>query len=97
MEPQTVRRACNCLKALANETRLAIVWLLRDGESNVNDLASQLDVSLSNISQHLRILRDRDILVARKAGNQVFYSLNDRRILRIVETLRDLHCTPSAT
>jgi DNA-binding transcriptional ArsR family regulator len=92
MKNKVVHKACNCLKALAHETRLGIIWLLRDGERNVNDLASELDVSLSNISQHLRILRDREILETRKKGNQVFYRLNDPRILEIVEILRQLHC-----
>jgi len=92
MENKTVEKASNCLRALAHETRLGIIWLLRDGERNVNDLASELGISLSNISQHLRILRDREILLTKKQGNQVFYALNDRRILKIVEILRELHC-----
>lgn len=92
MEITTVKKASNCLRALAHETRLGIIWLLRDGERNVNDLASELGVSLSNISQHLRILRDREILLTKKQGNQVFYELNDARILKIVEILRELHC-----
>ena len=92
MKEEALFKACNCLKALAHETRLAIVWMLRDGEKNVNDLASALGVMLPNISQHLRILRDREILVTRKQGNQVYYSLNDPRILKIVETLQQLHC-----
>ncbi len=92
MEIKTVKKASNCLRALAHETRLGIIWLLRDGERNVNDLASELGVSLSNISQHLRILRDREILLTKKQGNQVFYELNDKRILKIVEILRELHC-----
>lgn len=92
IKPESLFRACNCLKALAHETRLSILWMLKGGERSVNDLASALGVLLPNISQHLRILRDREILVARKQGNQVFYSLKDPRILQIVLMLQKMHC-----
>lgn len=92
MKEENIFKACNCLRALAHETRLAIIWLLRDGEKNVNQLADALGVMLPNISQHLRILRDREILITRKQGNLVFYSLRDPRILEIVKTLQILHC-----
>ena len=92
LDSELTFRSCNCLKALAHETRLGIIWLLRDGEKSVNELASSLGVLLPNISQHLRILRDREILVSRKQGNMVFYRLRDSRILKILETLQEIHC-----
>ncbi len=92
MDEEVTYKACNCLKALAHETRLGIIWLLRDGELSVNELAARLGVMLPNISQHLRILRDREILVTRKEANRVLYRLRDRRILKILEVLQDIHC-----
>ena len=92
MDSEVTYKACNCLKALAHETRWGIIWLLRDGEKSVNELASALGVMLPNISQHLRILRDREILVARKEGNKVLYRLRDPRILKVLEVLQAIHC-----
>ena len=85
-------QACNCLKALSHETRIGIIWLLRDGERNVHELAEALGVMLPNISQHLRVLRDREILVTRREGNQIFYRIRDPRILKIIETMLEIHC-----
>lgn len=92
MDAEVTYKACNCLKALAHETRLGIIWLLKDGELSVNELAARLGLMLPNISQHLRILRDREILVTRKEANRVLYRLRDPRILKILEVLQEIHC-----
>lgn len=92
LQPRMRFQACNCLKALSHETRIGIIWLLRDGERNVHELAEALGVMLPNISQHLRVLRDREILVTRRNGNQIFYRIRDPRILKIIELMLDIHC-----
>lgn len=75
-------------QALANPTRIAVLDELRDGELTVGDLVSRLDVEQSNLSQHLAILRARQVVTARKAGNQVFYSVRDPLIFQLLDVMR---------
>lgn len=61
---------------------------LRDGELTVGVLAERLEAEQSNISQHLALLRARQIVTARKAGNQVFYSVRDPLLWKVLDVMR---------
>lgn len=74
--------------ALAHPTRIAIVDELRDGELNAGSLASRLDVEQANLSQHLAVLRARQVVVNRRVGNQVLYSVRDPVLFRVLDLLR---------
>ena len=74
--------------ALANPTRIAIVEALRDGEMSAGKLIEKLGIEQANASQHLSILRAKQIVVNRKAGNQVFYSLRDPALIEVLDILR---------
>jgi DNA-binding transcriptional ArsR family regulator len=75
-------------QALAHPTRIAIVEALSHGELSAGKLIDQLGVEQSNASQHLSILRARKIVVNRKVGNQVFYSLRGTALIEVLDTLR---------
>lgn len=75
-------------QALANPTRIAALDELRDGELTVGDLVNRLVVEQSNLSQHLAIMRARQIVTARKSGNQVFYSVRDPLIFQLLDVMR---------
>jgi DNA-binding transcriptional ArsR family regulator len=75
-------------QALANPTRIAIVEALREGEMSAGKLIEKLGIEQANASQHLSILRARQIVVNRKAGNQVFYSIRDPALLEVLDILR---------
>src|SRR5512146_1637208 len=75
-------------QGLANPTRIAIVELLRDGELSAGTLIEKLGIEQSNASQHLAVLRAKQIVISRKAGNQVYYSIRDRALIEVLETLR---------
>lgn len=77
-------------RALANPTRIAIVELLRDeGEIPVGRIHDALGIEQANASQHLSVLRAQSMVVTRKAGNQVFYSLRDKRLGKVLDLLKD--------
>ncbi len=64
------------LKALADETRLAVIELLRrDGPQQVGVMQKQLGIEQSLFSHHLRILRDAKLVVAERIGKSVRYRL----------------------
>ena len=75
-------------QGLANPTRIAIVELLRDGELSAGELIEKLGIEQANASQHLAVLRAKQIVVNRKAGNQVYYSIRDRALIEVLDILR---------
>jgi len=76
-----------CLKAMAHPLRLKIILFLDNQERSVGEIESCVGSSQSNISQHLGIMRDKHILISRKEGNQIFYSLKDNRILPLLKEI----------
>lgn len=87
--PDSLRRfKAEIFQALAHPTRIAIVEALRDGELSAGQLISQLNLEQANASQHLAVLRSKQVLVNRKAGNQVFYSLRDPVLVDVLDILR---------
>jgi DNA-binding transcriptional ArsR family regulator len=77
-------------RAMAHPTRIAIVELLRDeGEVNVARIHDQLKLEQANVSQHLAVLRSKQIVISRKKGNQVFYVLRDPLIGEVFDLMRD--------
>ena len=75
-------------QALAHPTRIAIVEHLRHGELSAGALIERLGVEQANASQHLSVLRTKNIVVSRKAGNQVFYSVRDPLIIEALDVMR---------
>jgi len=75
-------------QALAHPTRIAIVEALRDGELPAGTLMERLHLEQANLSQHLAVLRSRQVLVNRKAGNQVFYAVRDPVLIQVLDLLR---------
>ena len=77
-------------KALAHPLRIGILDALRAGEVGVNELTSQLKVEQSNLSQHMAILRGRNIVVGRKEGNNIYYSVRDPEIFRLLDVAKKI-------
>jgi ArsR family transcriptional regulator len=75
-------------QALAHPTRIAIVEVLREGEASAGALLVHLNVEQANLSQHLAVLRAKQIVVSRKAGNQVYYTLRDPVLVQVLDLLR---------
>jgi ArsR family transcriptional regulator len=75
-------------QGLANPTRIAIVELLRDGEMSASKLIEKLGIEQANASQHLAVLRAKQIVISRKMGNQVFYSIRDHALIEVLDILR---------
>lgn len=75
-------------QALSHPTRIAIVEVLRDGELSARVMQDRLGLEQANLSQHLAILRSRQVVVNRKEGNQVFYSLKNPVLLEVLDIMR---------
>lgn len=89
MQDSLRRFKAGIFQALAHPTRIAIVELLRDeGEVPVSRIYEQLKLEQANVSQHLAVLRSKQIVSGRKDGNQVFYSLRDATLGEVLDLLR---------
>ena len=75
-------------QALAHPTRIAILELLQEGELPAGAIQERLGVEQANVSQHLAILRSREIVMNRKEGNQVFYSLRNPVLVEVLDIMR---------
>jgi ArsR family transcriptional regulator len=75
-------------QALAHPTRISILELLEPGELSSSVLLENLGIEQSNLSQHLAILRSKQLVTNRKVGNQVFYSVRDPIINEVLKLMR---------
>lgn len=75
-------------KVLANPTRIHIIETLRSGELSVGEILEQVKVEQANLSQHLSVLRQNHLVVTRKNGNQVLYSLRDPLLIEVLDAMR---------
>jgi len=75
-------------QALGHPTRIAIVEILRHGELSAGVIQERLGIEQANVSQHLAILRSRQIVANRKDGNQVFYSLRNPVLVEVLDIMR---------
>lgn len=88
-----VDRASVIFSLLGDETRMKIILALSYGELCVNHICEIAGGKQSAISQHLRRLKDNNIVKSRKYGNLVLYSLADNHISEIVkQCLEHLNC-----
>ena len=76
------------LKALAHPARLKMVAGLLKDECNVAQIQKVLGLPQSTISQHLRILKNADIIKGRREGTKICYRVIDARVRKIVEIIK---------
>ena len=77
-------------KALAHPLRISILDGLRDGELTVNEISQRFDVEQANASQQLAVLRNRNIVIARKEGSNVYYSVSDKTIFNLLDAAKEI-------
>ena len=87
--PDTLRQfKASIFQALAHPTRIAIIDVLRDGKLPAGAIIERLGLEQANASQHLSILRVKQIVTSRKEGNQVFYSVRDPLLIEALDIMR---------
>jgi ArsR family transcriptional regulator len=76
-------------KAMANEHRQAILHIICDEERCVSDLAAEIGISVHNVSQHLRVLKERRLVASRKEGQSVYYRVTDKKFMEACALMRE--------
>jgi ArsR family transcriptional regulator len=77
-------------RALADPTRIMILYTLAVGPQNVSELVEALDCPQSTISRHLKVLRDRGLVAPRREGPNVYYSLTEPKLIQAVDLMREV-------
>lgn len=84
--------ATRLLSALANESRLAILCELVEGERSVGALVEAVGLSQSALSQHLAKLRAAGIVATRRNAQTIYYRLASKAASSVMATLAEIYC-----
>ena len=85
-------RASALLKTLGHPGRLMILCNLAEGERSVGDLADELEITQSALSQHLARMRSEGLVETRRDSQNVFYSVTDGEIRALIKSLYKIFC-----
>jgi ArsR family transcriptional regulator len=77
-------------KALAHPFRIEILDALREGELTVNEISTRFGVEKANTSQQLAVLRNKNIVLTRKEGSNVFYSVSDKTVFKLLDIAKEI-------
>jgi len=87
METRAYKWQAKVAKALAHPTRIAILEMLRRKEVCVCEMGPELEASQANVSQHLAVLRDSNLVAARRDGTRMMYGVTDKRVFRVLDLM----------
>ncbi len=77
-------------QAIADPTRIAVLYELGDGPKHVSQLVETLNLPQATVSRHLKILRDRTLVNTTRNGTFVFYSLAHPKVLEALDIMRTI-------
>jgi DNA-binding transcriptional ArsR family regulator len=77
-------------KALADPTRRRILQLLQSGEMTAGELAEHFDMAKPSVSHHFNVLKQADLIVSRREGQQIHYGLNTTVLEDVLASFWDL-------
>ncbi len=78
------------LKAIAQPTRLRILYFLKDGEKCACEIIPRMKEDQSNVSRHLTHMRDMGILESRREGASIYYRIKDKRIFNLLSLVDEM-------
>lgn len=77
-------------KTIANPKRLEIIHALKDGEKTVSELVEILGVPKANVSQHLAVMRTKGVLVNRRDGVNIHYSISNIKVIEACTLMKEV-------
>jgi DNA-binding transcriptional ArsR family regulator len=78
------------LQALSDPTRREIMRMLNNGDLSAGDIASKFNISMPSVSHHLGVLKNAEIVQARRQGQSIIYSMNATVVQEFLQELMDL-------
>jgi ArsR family transcriptional regulator len=92
MKDEDVEHVAALLKTMAHPIRMRILCLLQDKEMTVGELRNEVKTTNANVSQHLTIMRNKNIISSRKEANFIYNRIGDPRIVELISNMKDLFC-----
>ena len=89
-------RACALMRVMANPDRLLLLCQLSQGERRVGELEELLDIQQPTLSQQLAVLRDESLVTTRRDGKQIYYCIDSRAALDVLNVLYTHFCAEQA-
>lgn len=87
-DDDTIERISSHLEVMGNTTRLKLMYILSEEECGVLQLAELLNMSMPAVSHHIRLLKDKNMVIRRQEGKNVYYRLNDECLMQVLEVSR---------
>jgi DNA-binding transcriptional ArsR family regulator len=90
LAPAVLEHVAERFRVLGDPNRLRIIQtLMAAGELNVGELVDRLEMSQANVSKHLRLLLEADVVMRRPEGTAAYYSVSDPSVERLCELVCD--------
>ncbi|MBG78110.1 MAG: transcriptional regulator [Alphaproteobacteria bacterium] len=89
---ETMTSATQLLKALANQKRLEILYILdKENEKSVGDILPAVGITQSALSQHLAKLREYNLVKTRRDAQTIYYSIKCDKLRSLLRSIKDLY------
>lgn len=72
---------------LGNVHRIQILWTLGNRELTVSEISKEIETSMQNTSQHLRLMKDKGVLQSRRDGREIFYRILETKFTQTCPVL----------
>ena len=92
MKDENITKASKALKAMGHPLRLKILCVIGENELPVMDIVKQVGTTQSNISQHIDILREKEIITSRREGSKILCKVRDKNILSLMQAMQQTFC-----
>lgn len=92
MKEENINKASKALKAMGHPLRLKILCVIGEQELPVMDIVKHVGTTQSNISQHIDILREKEIITSRREGSKILCRVRDRNILKLMDAMQQTFC-----
>jgi ArsR family transcriptional regulator, virulence genes transcriptional regulator len=79
----------NYCAMFGNPNRLKIMFLLHDGEKTVGEISSEIGKKIQSVSQHLRAMRDRNVVATRRDGRNIYYHITNPKFIVACNIIRE--------
>lgn len=89
-EKELYKMHADFCKFMGNPKRIELIFLLNEREMSVDEMAVKMGVRVSNLSQHLAIMRERGVVTFRKDGTRIFYKISNAKIIKACLMMRDV-------
>lgn len=89
-DDELFERHADLCQVLCNAKRQKMLYVLKEGEQTVTDLAEITDIPQPTVSQHLRKMRDKGVVERRTEGNRSYYAIRDERLIEASMMIREV-------